>query len=109
MAQKQVMIRGDGKKILMELAARENVSQQGLLEALVKMANGEAEHLGIIDIDWDRLRRTCPSPRVRQKRSWEKVIRAVDTLMEETTDPVEISRRSRFSIAQVERAMKELS
>lgn len=107
MAQHMVGIREEAKTILRKLAKRKRVSQQGLLSALVLMANGDSE-LGIIDLDWDEIRKRYPNQKNMQKRSWDAVLKAVRTLMEETDDPEEMAMRSRFTLAQCKRAVKEL-
>lgn len=107
MAQHMVGIREEAKTILRKLAKRKRVSQQGLLSALVLMANGDSE-LGIIDLDWDEIRKRYPNQKNLQRRSWDAVLKAVKTLMEETDDPEEMAMRSRFTLAQCQRAVKEL-
>lgn len=107
MAQHMVGIREETKTILRKLAKRKRVSQQGLLSALVLMANGDSE-LGIIDLDWEEIRKRYPNQKNMQKRSWDAVLKAVRTLMEETDDPEEMAMRSRFTLAQCKRAVKEL-
>lgn len=107
MAQNMVGIRGDAKTILRKLARRKRVSQQGLLSALVLMANGDV-NLGIIDLDWDEIRRRYPNQKAIQKKSWDAVTTAVRALMEETDDPEEMAMRSRFTKAQCERAIREI-
>lgn len=107
MAQHMVGIRQGSKEKLRRLARKKRVSQQGLLSALVEMACGD-DSLGIIDLDWDAIRKKYPNQRQIQKRSWEAVVSAVKQLMEETEDPEQIAMRSRFTLAQVKRAMKEL-
>lgn len=107
MAAHMVGIRGEAKHVLRRLAKRKRVSQQGLLSALVLMANGDSE-LGIIDLDWEEIRTRYPNQKRIRKNSWSAVVKAVKTLREETDDPEEIAMRSRFTLAQVKRAMEEL-
>lgn len=107
MAQHMVGIREEAKTILRKLAKRKRVSQQGLLSALVLMANGDSQ-LGIIDLDWEAIRQRYPNQKMIQRKSWDAVLKAVKTLMEETDDPAEMAMRSRFTLAQCERALKEL-
>lgn len=109
MAQNMVGIREEAKTILRKLAKRKRVSQQGLLSALVLMANGDSEELGIIDLDWDAIRKRYPNQKNIQKRSWSAVLKAVKVLLEETDDPEEMAMRSRFTLAQCKRAIKELT
>lgn len=108
MAQHMVGIRGEAKTILRKLAKRKRVSQQGLLSALVLMVNGDSE-LGIIDLDWDAIRKRYPNQKTIQRKSWAAVLSAVGVLMEETDDPAEMAMRSRFTLAQCERAVRELN
>lgn len=108
MAQHMVGVRKDAKGKLSSLAKRKRVSRQGLLSALVYMACGEAEY-GIIDLDWDKMRKDFPNRKNIAKKSWEAVLDAVCVLMEECDTAEEIAMRSRFTLKQVERAMKELS
>lgn len=109
MAQHMTGIRKEALDKLRRLARRKRVSQQGLLSALVLMASGEAEELGLIDLDWERIRVVYPSQKLRQKHSWEAVVKAVKVLMQETEDPEKIAMRSRFTLAQVKRAMREIN
>lgn len=108
MAQHMVGIRKEALDKLRRLARRKRVSQQGLLSALVLMASGEAEELGIIDLDWEKIKAMYPSQKLRQKHSWEAVVKSVRVLMEETKNPEKIAMRSRFTLAQVKRAMREI-
>lgn len=110
MAQHMVGVRKDAKGKLTSLAKRKRVSRQGLLSALVYMACGESEY-GNIDLDWDAMRKDFPNRKNIQKKSWEAVLDAVCVLMEEDEDATaeDIAMRSRFTLKQVERAMKELS
>lgn len=107
MAQKMVGIQRIAKSRLESLSQRKRVSQQGLLSALVMMASGDANY-GIIDIDWDKLRKDYPSMKKIQKKSWAAVVSAVKTLMNETQDPEEMAMRSRFTLAQITRAIEEI-
>ena len=107
MAQNMVGIRAGSKEKLRRLCRRKRVSQQGLLSALVDMANGDTE-MGIIDLDWDAIKKKYPNQKGIQRRSWDAVVKAVRVLMEETDDPVEMALRSRFTIAQCERALREI-
>ena len=107
MAQYMVGIRKEGKTKLSNLSKRKRVSRQGLLTALVYMACGEADY-GIIDIDWEKLRKDFPNVKNIQKNSWEAVLDVVSVLMEEEDTAEAISMRSRFTLKQVERAMREL-
>ena len=107
MSQHMVGIREEAKNILRKLAKRKRVSQQGLLSALVLMANGDSQ-LGIIDLDWDEIRKRYPNQKTIQRKSWDAVLRAVGAMMEETDDPEEMAMRSRFTLAQCKRALKEL-
>lgn len=108
MAAHMVGIRGEAKLILRRLAKRKRVSQQGLLSALVMMANGDSE-MGIVDLDWDEIRKRYPNQKKIRRNSWEAVVKAVKMLMSETDDPEEIAMRSRFTLAQVKRAMEEIN
>lgn len=108
MAQHMVGIRQGSKEKLRKLAKRKRVSQQGLLSALVDMAAGDAE-MGIIDLDWKAIQKKYPNQKNIQRRSWDAVVKAVKVLMEETDNPVEMALRSRFTIAQCERAIREIN
>lgn len=108
MANNMVGIREEGKVILKSLARRKKVSMQGLLTALVQMADGKRDDLGIIDLDWNKIRDEYPNLQGKQKRSWDAVTQAVKVLMEEFDTPEEIAMHCRFTIAQVRRAMEEL-
>lgn len=101
-------IREKEKALLRKLARRKRVSQQGLLSAMVLMANGDGEKYGIVDLDWEAIRKDFPNSKARQKRSWDAVIEAVKTLMEDTDDPEQMAMRSRFTVAQCKRAIKEI-
>lgn len=107
MTQKMVGLQSGAKAKLETLSERKRVSQQGILSALVMMAAGEANY-GIIEIDWVALRKDYPSIQKIQKRSWSAVVQSVKTMMEDTRDPEEMAQRSRFTLAQCERAMKEI-
>ncbi len=107
MTQKMVGLQSGAKTKLQALSERKRVSQQGILSALVMMAAGESNY-GIIEIDWVKLRKDFPSVQKIQKRSWKAVLLSVQTLMEETMNPEEMAQRSRFTLAQCERAMKEI-
>ena len=107
MAQKMVGIRQVAKTRLESLSQRKRVSQQGLLSALVMMASGDAQY-GIMDIDWEKLRKDYPNMKKIQKKSWAAVVSAVKALMEETQDPEEMAMRSRFTLAQITRALEEI-
>tara|TARA_R100000152_G_C6782307_1_gene219787 strand:- start:22700 stop:23038 length:339 start_codon:yes stop_codon:yes gene_type:complete len=109
MAQNMVGIRKEALDKLRRVARMKRVSQQGLLSALVLMASGEAEELGIIDLDWEMIRTRYPSQKLRQKHSWQALVKSVRVLMEEEADPEKIAMRSRFTLAQVKRAMKEIN
>jgi len=108
MAQHMVGIRKGSLDTLRNLAKRKRVSQQGLLSALVLMAGGQGEELGIIDLDWDQIRKVYPNQKNRQKQSWAALVTSIRGLMGETEDPEKIAMRSRFTLAQVRRAMKEI-
>jgi len=108
MANNMVGIREEGKTLLKSLARRKKVSMQGLLTALVQMADGKREDLGIIDIDWDAMRKECPNLTNKRKRSWDAVVQAVKVLAEEFDTAEEIAMHCRFTIAQVDRALKEI-
>lgn len=108
MAVQNIGIDKRAKEKLKDLANKNGVSMQGLVGALINMACGDAEHLGIIDIEWRAMRKECPSYRLTQRKAWDAVIKAVETLLEETTDPKEIAQRSRFTLAQVERAITQI-
>lgn len=108
MAANMVGIRDEGKATLRKLARRKGVSQQGLLTALVLMANGEREDLGIINIDWSKVKEEFPSFAKRNKNSWEVVRESVRALMDEFDTPEEIAQHSRWTVAQAARAMKEI-
>lgn len=107
MSQVMVGMREEAQAPLRKLARRKRVSQQGLLTALVLMANGDDE-FGIIDIDWDKVRKRYPNAKQARKKSWDAVLAAVRVLMEETDDPEEMAMRSRFTLAQCKRAVKEI-
>lgn len=107
MAQVMVGIRPEAHKKLRRLSRRKRVSMQGLLSALVEMACGEDE-LGIIDLDWDAIKKKYPNNKTIAKKRWAIVVECVRALMEDTDDPSEMAARSRFTRAQCERAMKEI-
>jgi len=102
-----VGLQAGAKTKLETLSERKRVSQQGILSALVMMACGESNY-GIIEIDWEKLRKDYPSIKKIQKRSWAAVVLSVKTMMEDTNNPEEMAQRSRFTLAQCERAMKEI-
>lgn len=108
MAANMVGIRQEAKSILRKLARRKGVSQQGLLTALVLMANGEREDLGIVNIDWPVMKEEFPNQAKRNKNNWEIVRESVRALMDEFDSPEEIAQHSRWTVAQVTRAMKEI-
>ena len=80
---------------------------QGLLSALVEMACGD-ESLGIVDLDWNKIKANYPDNKGIAKRRWDVVLKAVSQLAEETDDPSEMALRSRFTRAQCKRALEEL-
>lgn len=108
MANNMVGIREEGKAVLKSLARRKKVSMQGLVTALVFMADGKRDDLGIIDLDWAKIRDEFPNLVNKQKRSWDAVTQAVEVLMEEFDTAEEIAMHCRFTINQVRRAMEEL-
>lgn len=108
MANNMVGIREEARKELKSLARRKRVSQQGLVTALVLMAAGKETDLGIIDLDWEKIRAAYPNTASRNRKSWSVVVRAVEALLDEFDTAEEIAMHTRFTVAQVERAMKEL-
>lgn len=108
MANYMVGIREEARKELKSLARRKRVSQQGLITALVLMAAGKETDLGIIDLDWEAIRKQYPNTASRNRKSWEVVVKAVRVLMEEFDTAEEIAMHTRFTVAQVDRAMKEI-
>ena len=108
MANHMVGIREEARQVLKSLARRKRVSQQGLVTALVLMADGKEDDLGIIDLDWEKIRKKYPNTASRNRKTWGVVVTAVQTLREEFDTAEEIAMHTRFTIAQVERAMKEL-
>ncbi len=107
MAQNMIGIRKEAMGKITALARRKKVSRQGLLSALVHMACGESDY-GIIDLDWEKIQKDFPDLARIQKKSWAAVVQAVETLAEEEDSAEAIAMRSRFTIAQVKRALKEL-
>lgn len=108
MANNMVGIRAEARQELKNLARRKRVSQQGLITALVMMAAGKESDLGIIDLDWEKIRKLYPNTASRNRKTWSVVVKAVDALLDEFDTAEEIAMHTRFTIAQVERAMKEL-
>ena len=108
MANHMVGIREEARSVLRSLARRKRISQQGLVSALVLMADGKNEELGIIDLDWDEIRKRYPNTASRNRKTWSVVVSAVEALLDEFDTAEEIAMHTRFTIAQVERAMKEL-
>lgn len=104
----QVSMRPDAMKVLKSLVRRKKVSMQGLVSTLVMMADRKRDDLGIIDLDWDRIRAECPTVKTRNRKTWEVVVMSVRELMKEFTTPDEIAMHSRWTLPQVERAMKEI-
>lgn len=82
---------------------------QGLVSALILMADRKREDLGIIDLDWEKLRIECPTAEVRNRKSWDVVVMSVRELMKEFDTPDEIAMHSRWTLPQVTRAMKEIA
>lgn len=107
MKQSVVSIRGEVKPILEKLSHKKKVSQQGLLTALIMMADGDNSY-GIVDIDWEALRENFPTSSEKNKSRWDKLVEAVRQLKRETDDPEEIAMRSRYTIKQVNRALEQL-
>lgn len=108
MANFMVGIREEARKELKGLARRKRVSQQGLVTALVLMAAGKEESLGIIDLDWEAIQKRYPNTASRNRKTWAVVVVAVEALMDEFDTAEEIAMHTRFTIAQVNRAMKEI-
>lgn len=109
MAENMVGIRNAGKTTLRKLARRKGVSQQGLLTALVLLANGDREDLGIINLDWAAIKEEFPNTAKRNAKNWALVVESVKALMDEFDSPEEIAQHSRWTVAQVARAMKEIN
>ena len=107
--QKMVGIQYAAREVLVKLAEKNKVSMQGLVTALVLMADGQHPEFGIIDIDWPALKRKYPNQQKTRRKSWDAVLLAVEAMMVETKDPEEMAKRSRFTVNQCDRAMKELS
>lgn len=95
-------------KTLKSLVRRKKVSMQGLISVLILMADRQRDDLGIIDLDWDKIREECPTVKTRNRKTWEIVVMSVRELMKEFTTPDEIALHSRWTLPQVERAMKEI-
>jgi hypothetical protein len=108
MAANMVGIRKEAKETLRKLARRKGVSQQGLLTALVLLANGDREDLGIVNLDWAVIKEEFPSFARRNKNNWNVVVESVKALMDEFDSPEEIAMHSRWTVPQVARAMKEI-
>lgn len=108
MANNMVGIRAEGAETLRKLCRRKGVSKQGLITALVSMANGDRPDLGIIDLDWDKIKEEYPTTKDRNRKNWTFVVAAVRELMNEFDTAEEISMHCRFTLAQVDRAMKEI-
>lgn len=108
MARVMVGIREDAHRVLASLARRKKVSRQGLVSALVMLADGKRPELGIVDLDWELIRKEFPNNQERQVRSWALVVQAVKALREEFDTAEEIAMHCRFTINQVRRAMEEL-
>lgn len=108
MANNMVGIRANGAEILRKLARRKGVSKQGLLTALVMLANQDRPDLGIIDLDWDKIKEEFPTTKDRNRKNWSFVVQAVRALMEEFDTAEEISMHCRYTVAQVIRAMEEI-
>lgn len=98
----------ESMKVLKSLSRRKKVSMQGLVSALIMMADRQRDDLGIIDIDWDKLREECPTAKTRNRKTWEIVVSSVGELMKEFSTADEIAMHSRWTLPQVERAMKEI-
>lgn len=107
--QRMIGIQEGAREVLVKLAEKHKVSMQGLVSALVLMADGQHPDFGIIDIDWPTLKRRYPNVSKTRKKSWDAVLLAVEAMMEETQDPEEMAKRSRFTFNQCDRAMKELN
>ena len=108
MARVMVGVRPEAAVKLRSLARRKRVSKQGLMSVLIHMANSEMSECGIIDLDWDAIRKTCPTTATRNKRNWDIVVESVKALLDEFDTAEEIAMHTRWTVAQVERAMKEL-
>lgn len=104
-----VGLRPEVQKVLRGLARRKKVSQQGLVSALILMADKKREDLGVIDLDWDRLRVEAPTAASRNRKTWEVVVVSVRELMKEFATPDEIAMHSRWTLPQVNRAMREIN
>lgn len=102
-------IRPESMKVLKSLARRKKVSRQGLVSMLILMADRKRDDLGIIDIDWDRIREECPAVADSNRKRWDIVVLSVRELLKEFSTPDEISLHSRWTLPQVERAMKEIN
>lgn len=104
----QIGLRPESMKTLKSLARRKKVSMQGLISTLILLADRQRDDLGIIDLDWDKIREECPTVKTRNRKTWEVVVMSVRELMKEFTTPDEIALHSRWTLPQVERAMKEI-
>lgn len=105
----QIGLRPESMKTLKSLVRRKKVSMQGLISVLILMADRQRDDLGIIDLDWDKIREECPTVKTRNRKTWEVVVMSVRELMKEFTTPDEIALHSRWTLPQVERAMKEIN
>lgn len=103
-----VGLRPDAAKTLTSLARRKRCSKGGLLSVLIEIVNGQHEDVGIIDLDWEKVRKMCPNKSNRGKRTWDAVMTAVRELAKDFDTAEEISQHSRFTLAQCRRALEEL-
>lgn len=98
----------ESMKVLKSLSRRKKVSMQGLVSALIMMADRQRDDLGIIDIDWKKMQEEYPTSATRNRKTWEVVMVSVEELMKEFDTADEIAMHSRWTLPQVERAMKEI-
>ena len=96
-------------KALRSLSRRKKVSMAGLVGMLVQMADAKRSDLGIIDLDWEKMRNERPALAERQKKTWNAVMVAVAELAKEFNTAEEIAMHSRFTVPQVKRALEELA
>jgi hypothetical protein len=96
-------------KVLKSLARRKKVSMAGLLTSLVLMADRQKPELGIIDLDWDKIRKESPTQATRAVRTWDAVMISVGELAKEFETAEEIAMHSRWTVAQCRRALLELA
>lgn len=105
---KTVSVRDEVEKTLRSLSRRKKVSMTGIVSVLVLMADKQRPDLGIIDLDWERISQEYPTVQNKNRKTWAWVVVSVRELMKEFTTADEIAMHSRWTLPQVERAMKEI-